>query len=125
MTPQQIRHSINRKEVEIERLKYQLDFGSADGFVPSIIPKLMDETCRAFQIEETALLSSSRRSYLVTARATLATVAYKKGVTLEAIAEHLNRDHSSVINLVHDFDNRMKNFPELGEKMRMVVNFFN
>ena len=82
---------------------------------------LVDTVCRCYEISETELRSASQCRNASEARAVAGWLAQQFGyVTLSEAGEVVNRDVGSISSAVRRLSNRMKEVPELAERVRLL-----
>jgi hypothetical protein len=67
----------------------------------------------AFDLTHADLVGPSRKTKHVAARAVAARIFLDRGNSTLAVGRFLRRDHSSILNLIHSFDDRCKRFPQM------------
>jgi chromosomal replication initiation ATPase DnaA len=116
---QNIRQLVNALEVEVltalkakqpERTPEQL-----------ILSDLLERTADTFRIAPAAILSENRTMLLVSARTALVKAARQRGLGWTTIAEFLNKDHSSIIYLEGQYDERILRIPEHAQAMQAIA----
>lgn len=73
--------------------------------------EIIRRAAEAFGISQQMLLGERRRLYIVDARTAVVRCLRNRGWSYPRIARRLNRDHSSIINLDHTYDVRIKRNP--------------
>ena len=78
-----------------------------------LIGDLLDRAARAFLITRDDLISQTRAMQFVYARAVVAKVLRERGMSFPQIGKHMNRDHSSIKNLVDTWEKKAKRCPDM------------
>ena len=78
---------------------------------PVLFHDLVKEVAAAFEMTPADVLGECRQRVYVDARATLAKILHKRGSSYPMIGKRLNRDHSSIMNLLRGYDFRSKRNP--------------
>jgi chromosomal replication initiation ATPase DnaA len=84
------------------------------------LEKMLDNVCTILNVDKQEVISKNRKEDLVRARAIFSYIARERKATFYAIADVLDRDHSSVIHLVKLAKN-MDNYIKLKNDFEKVV----
>jgi chromosomal replication initiation ATPase DnaA len=130
MTNEQILHEIHTIQARLGQLcKYVKDASRAippTADTPSIGTQLADITAVAaafFELPISQIISEGRNAKLVSARSAIAMKCRMMGIGYSDIGKFLQRDHSSIIYLVNEYENRLTQYPEHAHLMMQVVNY--
>jgi chromosomal replication initiation ATPase DnaA len=64
----------------------------------------IERVCKALSVSEREVLGGTRRHPICMARAIIAHNLREKGLTLEEIGRALNRNHGTIVNALHKYD---------------------
>jgi chromosomal replication initiator protein len=78
---------------------------------PVLFSEIARAVCEAFQIAPSELLGFGRARYYVDARTAIVRILRRNGASYPMIGRRLKRDHSSIVNLDHSYDMRVKRNP--------------
>lgn len=82
-------------------------------FTKPLATKFIDEVSAISGVHRRDILGDYRFGFTVDARAVIAICLRRRGVSYPVIGKALNRDHTSIINLVRTFDKRVEANPDL------------
>ena len=77
--------------------------------------QVIGEVSNALKISPKDIVSSGKWTHFVHARAVVAIVLHRAGLSYNQIGDRMNRDHSSVINAVRNFPKYVELNPQLAE----------
>lgn len=95
---------------------------SGSKFGPVLKERLIEETCRIFDVHPRDLVGPYRFKFLMPARFALAKALRMRGWTLTRIGKELGRDHSSMVYRVREAEYMMTRDPTYAEKVQHLAN---
>ena len=108
---------------QLNRLLELVDNGQ---YGPNSLDAIKWQVCKSYGISMNALVGRTRTAKLVHARRVVAKLALEQGFKYKQIVGSLGlSNHTTVINWMKDWEQRINDYPEYAVHAREAIRFFN